>query len=251
MKAQFKGFDLSQISWKAFTKEEMFSRRWYLRPERLIFYTLTQLIGMAAQGAATFCMFKYMFLQNHIETFTMHAAQVHNNDIEAAAIMSMIFPCIVLLLFTVEYFILLFWPGRTYSARYLSWKKWAFILSTFGMFATVVISTVIVATRSASITGVDEATMQQLTELYFRPPLKYRSWAQNIVWLVLLWIAVAVNIASTVLLLMALPNERDTGRDSTQSNEGIQNRATPGASAEAIAAEGKEKSIVSAGTEEV
>lgn len=72
----------------------------------------------------------------------MHTAHVHNSDIEAAAILSMIFPCIVPLLFNVEYFVLLFWPARTYSARYLAWKKVVFVLSTFGMLATVVISTV-------------------------------------------------------------------------------------------------------------
>jgi hypothetical protein len=87
-------------------------------------------------------MFKYRFLRTHIQNSTLHAAHVHNSDIEAAAILSMIFPCIVLLLFNAEYFVLLFWPTRTYSARYLVWKKAVFVLATFGMFATVVISTV-------------------------------------------------------------------------------------------------------------
>ncbi|KAF8166184.1 hypothetical protein BJ912DRAFT_245589 [Pholiota molesta] len=210
------------------------------------------LIGMAAQGAATYCMFKYRFLRTHIQNSTLHAAHVHNSDIEAAAILSMIFPCIVLLLFNAEYFVLLFWPARTYSARYLAWKKAVFVLATFGMFATVVISTVVVAMQSASITGVDEMTVQQLTELYFRPPLKYRSWAQNIVWLVLLWIAVAVSVASTTLLLMAIPQERKRGQGESKSSNKKIPQTTPGASADAIInPEGKEKSIVSAGTEEV
>ncbi|KAF8957721.1 hypothetical protein BDZ97DRAFT_1844850 [Flammula alnicola] len=156
------GFDLSQVSWKAFSKEAMFDRRWYLRRERL---------GMAAQCAATYCMFKYKFLRNHIQEFSLHVAHVHDSDIEAATILGMIFPCFVTLLFNAEYFLLLFWPAKTYPKWYINAKKWTFVGITFGMVATVIIGTVIVARRSASITGVDMATAQQLTTLYFRPPL--------------------------------------------------------------------------------
>lgn len=122
----------------------------------------------------------------------MHQAHVHNNDIVAAGITSMVIPCIALLLFTVEYFLLVLWPGKLYSRAYNRWKGGIFVAASVGMVATAVVSTVrthheapylyyrstdtnltqiFVATRSASISGVDATAAQQLTSMYFRPPL--------------------------------------------------------------------------------
>ncbi|KDR72236.1 hypothetical protein GALMADRAFT_143095 [Galerina marginata CBS 339.88] len=165
------------------------------------------LIGMAAQGAATYCMFKYKFLRSNISKFSMHAAHVHNSDITASVILSMTFPTILLLLLNIEYFLLLFWPGKRFPRRYTTIKKWSMRGITVGMVATIVLSTVVVATRTATISGVDTATAQQLTALYFRPPFKYRSWAQNIVWLVLMWIAVVFNIVCAILMELAILHE--------------------------------------------
>lgn len=100
-------------------------------------------------------MFKYKFLQNHIEAFTMMAAHVHNNDIEAAAILSMIFPCLVLLIFNAEYFRLLFWSGLKQPSWYIRTKKGASIFCTFGLLATVIISTVSRLTRIISLLNIN------------------------------------------------------------------------------------------------
>ncbi|KAF5326732.1 hypothetical protein D9619_003940 [Psilocybe cf. subviscida] len=201
------GFEMDGLSWRAFTLSAMADRRWYLRRQRIAMYTITMMVGMAAQCAATFCMFKYEFLQNHIEAFTMHQAHVHNNDIVAAGITSMVIPCIALLLFTVEYFLLVLWPGKLYSRAYNRWKGGIFVAACVGMLATAVVSTIFVATRSASISGVDATAAQQLTSMYFRPPLKYNSWPQNIAWIVLLWIAVICCIVSTGLLIRAISHD--------------------------------------------
>ncbi|KAF8150215.1 hypothetical protein B0H34DRAFT_733089 [Crassisporium funariophilum] len=153
------------------------------------------LIGMVAQFTATYCMFKYKFLQDHIEEFSAHTAQVHNNDIIAVGILSMVFPCLVLLLLTVEYFLLLFWPSRLYPAWYNSAKRWLFVFCVAGTLATALASTVVVVSHSASITGVDQNTALQYTQIYFRPPLTYRTWPQNIAWIVLLWISLLPTFA--------------------------------------------------------
>ncbi|KAF4615849.1 hypothetical protein D9613_012386 [Agrocybe pediades] len=174
MRNPVKNLDLSAFTWHAFSREAMFDKRWYLRSERLVVYTATMLMGMAAQGAATYCMFKYKFLRQHIGNFSGHAAHVHEIDIMAGTILSMIFPCLVVLFLNVEYTLLLFWPGRLWPSWYNNWfRKWYMLSATLGMLATIVSSTVIVATRSASIMGVDAITAKQLTDLYFRPPLEY------------------------------------------------------------------------------
>ncbi|KAF9550759.1 hypothetical protein CPC08DRAFT_715220 [Agrocybe pediades] len=221
MRNPVKNLDLSAFTWHAFSREAMFDKRWYLRSERLVVYTATMLMGMAAQGAATYCMFKYKFLRQHIGNFSGHTAHVHEIDIMAGAILSMIFPCLVVLFLNVEYTLLLFWPGRLWPSWYNTWfRQWYMLGATLGMLATIVSSTVIVATRSASIMGVDATTAKQLTDLYFRPPLVYRNWAQNIVWLVLMWITMLLNIASTVLMQIAL------------SRDGVMTRITPTLSAQ-------------------
>jgi hypothetical protein len=148
--------------------------------------------------------------------------------------------------------------------------------------------------QSASITGVDEVTVQQLTELYFRPPLSLsKSYCISITTFTDVLVIIRISLLgakyclarasldrcrcergkvrlpdlnsrppalliifypliSTTLLLMAIPQERQRGLgESKSSNEKIP-QTTPGASADAIInLEGKEKSIVSAGTEEV
>ncbi|KAF9476848.1 hypothetical protein BDN70DRAFT_881900 [Pholiota conissans] len=196
-------------------------------------------------------MFKYRFLRTHIQDFTAHAAHVHNADIEATTILSITLPCVSVLLFNAEYFVILFWPGQTYTRGYLRAKRGVFVAATAAALATVIASTIIVATRSASITGVDEATVQQLTALYFRPPLQYNTWPQNIAWVVLLWITVVLNIISTILLLKATQREERTMTTAPADD------SMPSPSAGVIVVEKdseseiKEKSIISARTEEV
>lgn len=203
--------DFSPVTLHAFSREAMFDRRWYLRGERLVIYTATMLIGMAAQAAATYCMFKYRDLRTHISNFSMHTAHVHDSDIRASAILSMIFPTFLTLVLNIEYFLLLFWPGKRLSRGYVAFKKWGLVGVTVGMVLTILLSTIVVATHSASISGVDAATAQQLIDLYFRPPFKYRSWPQNIVWLVLMWITVVLNLLSLILFQLALSHDEKEG----------------------------------------
>lgn len=203
--------DFSPVNLHAFSREAMFDRRWYLRAERLVIYQATMLTAMAAQGAATYVMFKYKNLRTHIDDFSSHAAHVHNSDIMASAILSMIFPTFLSLLLNAEYFLLLFWPGKRFPKGYIAFKKWGLAVVTIGMLTTILLSTIVVATHSASISGVDAVTAQQLIDLYFRPPFKYRSWAQNIVWLVLMWIVVVLNLLSLLLMLLALSHEAKEG----------------------------------------
>ena len=95
------------------------------------------------QGAATYCMFKYKFLRNHILKASQHNAHVHEMDIMAGTILSMIFPCLVVVFLNVEYTLLLFWPGKLWPRWYNTWfRRWYMLGATLGMGATVVASTV-------------------------------------------------------------------------------------------------------------
>lgn len=213
------GFDLAELSWSAFSRKSMFDPHWYLRPQRLVVYSLANIVVAAAQGTATYSFFKYRFLRNHIEDFSMHTAHVLDEDIIAAAILTMAFSPLVQLLLTIEYFILLFWPNRMYPRRYNSCKKWIITGFTAVMTVTAIVSTVIFGTHSATISGVDKATALQYTQLYSRPPLKYNTWPQNIAWIVLLWVAVVLSIASVILLRKAISHDEKHGIKPKEARE--------------------------------
>ncbi|KAH9481038.1 hypothetical protein JR316_0005557 [Psilocybe cubensis] len=195
---------------KAFRREALFDSRWYLRSKRIVVYQATVLISMAAQGAGTYCMFKHRDFANHIHSFSMNIANVHNIDIRATTILSMIFPAMLSLDLNAAYYSLVFYPGKNFPL-FNKIVAWLTVFITIGMTATTLAGTVIVASRSASISGVDAATAQQLTELYFRPPLKYREWGQNIAWIVLMWITLALNFASVVLMRQASLHDSKNG----------------------------------------
>lgn len=87
-------------------------------------------------------MFKYKFLRQNINNLSMHTAHVHNVDIRATTILSMIFPALLGLVMNVAYFALLFYPGRKFSSRYNAIMGWLMAGVTIGMTATTLVSTV-------------------------------------------------------------------------------------------------------------
>ncbi|KAF9037507.1 hypothetical protein BJ165DRAFT_561089 [Panaeolus papilionaceus] len=168
---------------------------------------------MAAQGAAAFCMFKYKNLRHHVLIFSNHTAHVHDNDIFISAVLTMTFPALLSLFLAAEYFLLLFWPENIYPRWWIETKRWTMMGVTAAMGATIILSTIVVTSHTGSISGVDAATAKQLTDLYFRPPLNYSTWPQNIAWIVLTWLCFVFNLASLPLMLMTLGYE---GRTSTK-----------------------------------
>ncbi|TFK35987.1 hypothetical protein BDQ12DRAFT_737256 [Crucibulum laeve] len=200
------GFDLSEMSWDDMSYKKMFDARWHLRRERFVIYTVAMILCLAAQGSAMFSVFKYEHHQTHIEDLSMHTAQVHNNDFIAAAIFSVVLCTLVSTVFGIEYFLILFWPGRVYSRRWNRTKKALALLTTMGMAAAAIMSTVIVSMHSERITGVSDSTVQQYVAEFPRPPLKYGSWPINVAYIILLWLGVAGTLSSTVLMLATATN---------------------------------------------
>ncbi|KAG7092025.1 hypothetical protein E1B28_008407 [Marasmius oreades] len=207
------GFDLSEMHWSAFGHANMFDRRWHLRRERFVVYQLAMLICLAAECTATYSLDKYEDLQKHVEAWSGHRAHLFNNDIIDAEITTIVFCVMVATLFGADFFFLLFFPRRRYPAWYTITKKIFAVVITAGVFAAAVLSTVIVARNSATISGVSAEEAKSLTDLYFRPPLQYNKWAVNIAYVCVLWPGFLATAASTVILFIAADWDAVHGTD--------------------------------------
>ncbi|KDR79643.1 hypothetical protein GALMADRAFT_243725 [Galerina marginata CBS 339.88] len=225
------GFNLSEMSWSAFGHKKMFDRRWHLRKERFIVYQLAMLIGLAAECTATYSLSKYDSLHENIHNFSTSVsttpASLHNHDIIAAAITTIVFCVLVATIFGADFFFLLFWPTRTYPRWYTFAKKALAVVITAGVGVAAIVSTIVITSHQAFISGVDEGSKAHLVEVYFRPPLVYSHWAQNIAWLVLLWITFVCTAASTIIMFIAAaydaefgPMPKTVSENNTETSEG-------------------------------
>ncbi|KAK4056879.1 hypothetical protein OIO90_002129 [Microbotryomycetes sp. JL221] len=139
---------------------------------------------------------KYEALRDHIED-NFEGATVHIGNIHSFQIVLIIGCVFVATIFGADFFFMLQYPHYPWPV----WARRAFEGSgifTFGLVLTAAIgSTVVVATQSVNISGVDQDVVRQATELYFRPPVQYNRWAINIAYVVLVWVTlpcVAVSL---------------------------------------------------------
>jgi len=199
----------------------MFDKRWHLRKERFIAYQIAMLTGLAAECTATYSLSKYNAHQNHIQLASFGAASEYNNDLIGSAISTIVFCVFVATVFGTDFFFLVFWPRRRYAGWYHHARAALALVVMLGMFASAIASTIVIATHEARILRADAVAASALTRQFARPPLRYRSWAVNIAWVVLLWIATISTIVSTILLLIAASYDRKYGP------EPIDERITP------------------------
>ncbi|KAJ3825116.1 hypothetical protein F5878DRAFT_67425 [Lentinula raphanica] len=187
------GFDLSEMKWSAFKGKNMYDRRWHLRRERLIAYQIAMNICLAAECTATYSLSKYEDLQTHVQNYAFtlvpaYAVELHNDDIIAAEVLTIVFCVFVATLFGADLFFLVLWPRRTYPNWYNHTRLALAVGITAGLLAAALMSTIVIADHSAFITGAPTAMQQRYTDLFFRPPLKYNVYSVNIAYICLLWI---------------------------------------------------------------
>ncbi|KAJ3969140.1 hypothetical protein EV361DRAFT_922511, partial [Lentinula raphanica] len=215
------GFDLSEMKWSAFKGKNMYDRRWHLRRERLIAYQIAMNICLAAECTATYSLSKYEDLQTHVQNYAFtlvpaYAVELHNDDIIAAEVLTIVFCVFVATLFGADLFFLVLWPRRTYPNWYNHTRLALAVGITAGLLAAALMSTIVIADHSAFITGAPTAMQQRYTDLFFRPPLssflrllmlslstdllsEYNVYSVNIAYICLLWIGWVCTVVSSVL----------------------------------------------------
>ncbi|GAA5892701.1 hypothetical protein JCM6882_000559 [Rhodosporidiobolus microsporus] len=231
------GFDLSEMSFGAFSTKAMMDPRWHLRRERIIAYQLAMLVCLSAECCATYSLSKYEDHQTNIER-DFPPAHVYNNDIIDMEIVTIVMCVMVACLFGADFFFLVQFPKRTYPAWYQKTKKAAAVTVTSGVLAAAIGLTVVVARNSAKIVHVPQAVADAATDLYFRPPLHYASWAVNIAAVCVLWPGWLFCVISTVFMFMAADYDAIHGTaprggfakasDSTASISGVPLATPPG-----------------------
>jgi len=203
------GFNLSEMSWGAFRHRQMFDKQWYLRRERFVSYKLAMLICLAAQCTATYSMFKYEIQRIVIEDESGDTALVHNTNLTAAVYLTIVFCAFVATLFGADFFFLLFWPARIYPRWYNTTRQALAVGITAGVGAAAVMSTIVVLTGHGYITGVSAEQAKEYITSFSTPPMIYRTWAANVVYVVLLWIGFVFTLLSTILMFMVITHDND------------------------------------------
>ncbi|KAK4047744.1 hypothetical protein OIV83_005252 [Microbotryomycetes sp. JL201] len=193
------GFDLSLLKFSNFGHKVAFDRRFYLRRQRVIAYQLAMLIGLAAECTCTYSLAKYEALRDNIGDM-YEGATVHIGDIRSFQILLIIGAVFVATALGSEFFFMLQWPLYPWPRWYRRFIEAATVF-IFGMvLAAAIGSTVVIATHSATITGVSDEVIREATALYFRPPLQYNKWAVNIAYVVLIWVTVPFVAVSVYLM---------------------------------------------------
>ncbi|GAA5823925.1 hypothetical protein JCM10212_005004 [Sporobolomyces blumeae] len=206
------GFDLSELSFSAFSSKNMFDPKWHLRRERFITYQLAMLICLAAECTATYSLSKYEDLQDNVEG-RYPGAHLYNNDIIDMEITTIVFCVFVATLFGADFFFLLQFPRRKYPDWYQNLKKFFAIVIDVGVFAAALGSTIVVANNSAQIVHVSREVAREAASYYYRPPLEYNRWAVNVAYVVVLWIGWVACVVSTVFMFMAAAHDKLNGTD--------------------------------------
>ncbi|KAF8876478.1 hypothetical protein BD779DRAFT_161730 [Infundibulicybe gibba] len=155
---------------------------------------------IAAEGVATYSLAKYKSQKNHINSLGAH---MNSNGLVPAQDLTNVACALVATIFGAEFALLLFWPRMVYPPWCVHTRMALASSATILVAAATLMNTVIIAHNSAFITGVNSATAQQYLALFSWPPIRYRSWPANIIYLVLLWIGFIGTVISTALLLTA------------------------------------------------
>ncbi|GAA5820983.1 hypothetical protein JCM11251_001907 [Rhodosporidiobolus azoricus] len=196
------GFDLSELSFGAFSTKSLMDPKWHLRKERIIFYQLAMMVCLAAECCATYSLSKYEDQQDNIER-DFPPAHVYNNDLIDMEITTIVMCVMVATLFGADFFFLAQFPKRTYPMWYQKTKKALAVTVTSGVLAAAIGLTVVVARNSARIVHVPQEVVDAATDLYFRPPLQYNKWAVNIAAVCVLWPGWVFCVISTIFMFMA------------------------------------------------
>jgi hypothetical protein len=194
------GFNLKEMHWSAFRSRNMFDRRYPLRRERFIFYQLAMILALVAECTATYSLSKYEDLQINMETLytsqngfpiqpPYERIHLYQNDLIDAQIITIVFCVLVACIFGADFFFLLFFPTRIYPMWYNVARRGMALIICAGLVAASLLSTVVVATRSAILSRSTREVYREAVEFFYRPPLRYASFPTNIAYVVMLWLA--------------------------------------------------------------
>lgn len=194
------GLDLREIQWGKFKGSYMFNQVYHLRRTKMIVYQIAMILCVVSESVGTAALSDYVDQQDGISRRSNNQAHVHNNDYIGIASYNIWVGIAVATIFGSGFFFDLFWPERHESkAVKIAWKVSSVVVS-FMALADAIAMTVIVATRSAHITGVSHAEANALFKQNGRPNPVYRHNAYCVASTVILWPGMIASFASTYIM---------------------------------------------------
>lgn len=198
------GLDLRDMQWGKFKGSYMFNQVYHLRKTKMIVYQIAMILCVVSESVGTAALSDYVDQQDGISQRSHHQAHVHNDDYVGIASYNIWVGIAVATIFGSGFFFDLFWPERhENNAVKIAWKVSSVVVS-FMALADAIAMTVIVATRSAYISGVSPEYANTLFEQNGPPNRIYRHNAYCVASTVILWPGMIASFASTYIMWKSL-----------------------------------------------
>ncbi|KAL0256883.1 hypothetical protein SLS55_007692 [Diplodia seriata] len=212
------GLDLKDMQWGKFKNSYMWNTEYHLRRTKFIVYQLAMIFCVVSESLGTAVLSDYIDQQRLVERRNPRAS-VYNNDYVGAASYNIFVGIYVATIFGAAFFFDLFWPERYESpAVKTAWRACSVLACVFAL-ASALTMTVITATRSAYVTGVDANEATRLLDAAKGQPLRYRENPRAIASIVFLWPGFVATVASTVIMWRSLKHNDALGPKSTRARE--------------------------------
>ncbi|OJD32145.1 gpi ethanolamine phosphate transferase 2 [Diplodia corticola] len=212
------GLDLREMQWGKFKNSYMWNTEYHLRRTKFIVYQCAMIFCVVSESLGTAALSDYVDQQSFVAKHNPDA-YVFNNDYIGAASYNIFVGIYVATIFGSGFFFDLFWPERYESpAVKLAWRICSVLACVFAL-ASALTLTIITATHSAYVTGVDAPEATRLLEAYGGSPMRYRKNGRAIASVVFLWPGFVATVASTVILWMSLSHNDRLGPKSTHARE--------------------------------
>jgi len=191
------------MQWWKFKSSYMWNKDYHLRRTKFIVYQLAMICTVVSESLGTAALSDYVDQQDFVAK-NSPGATVHNDNFVGMASYNIFVGIYVATIFGSAFFFDLFWPERKEAPGVkLAWR----VCSIFACLLTLASAlglTVIVATKSAYVTGTDSATATRLLAEYGGSPLRYRDNGRAIASVVFEWPGMVATIASTWILWHSL-----------------------------------------------
>ncbi|KAL1634278.1 hypothetical protein SLS58_010720 [Diplodia intermedia] len=212
------GLDLKDMQWAKFKNSYMWNTEYHLRRTKFIVYQCAMIFCVVSESLGTAVLSDYIDQQRLVARQNPRA-YVYNNDYVGAASYNIFVGIYVATIFGAAFFFDLFWPERYESpAVKLAWRICSVLACVFAL-ASALTMTVITATHSAYVTGVDAPEATRLLAAAKGQPLRYRENPRAIASVVFLWPGFIATVASTVIMWRSLTHNDSLGPKSTHARE--------------------------------
>ncbi|KAK7705514.1 hypothetical protein SLS57_010048 [Botryosphaeria dothidea] len=241
------GLDLKEMQWGKFKNSYMWNNEYHLRRTKFIVYQCAMIFCVVSESLGTAALSDYVDQQKFVSKLDTRA-HVHNNNYIGAASYNIFVGIYVATIFGAAFFFDLFWPERYESpAVKVAWRICSVLACVFALSSALTL-TIITASKSAYVSGVNSAEASQLLAAYGGSPMRYRENGRAIASVVFLWPGFIATCFSAMLMWKSLSHNDSLGPKSTHAREAEKGFAGPPATADSTSSPASEAPITNGTT---